>query len=485
MAFWKECFNAVKSGDGITGSNRVCAVGSPGIGKTSTTPVLIKLLMDSMDTITVVHVMKTPKETSWYYEFTKNEGVISTSLHPESQPPEMIPSLRNENTYYVVDPGDFETSVNPSSDVCAKVIINASPDSKHWGNYYGKDGGGRRLGEFRYYPLWSLEELIAAAPYIAPQKLKLPSSPTALREWVMARFRRYGGVPRDIFTLADALPDSRFNRGFSCLSSEQAKMIARNEVKELNNFETSQPKSSIMGYMNCEDKKKRYKEPKVVVVSDYVVEKVWEKYMGDLWTEMLDEDDGSTMGYAFESYVRRLMLNTKQAARTFEWRLAEGAHKRKKNKGPLQERVLPKCTEVRICSDIPQAVRTSKKAGIVFHPVSKHYPLIDFGFRHGKKNFYAVQVTIAKRHSTDKEGIRALAKELGVSHGDTLTVIYAVTVSLIKTFSTTPVDIHHMVRKSIKGVTVSVIVVGIPNPKDSQTRNRTGEGGGASGGSSA
>jgi hypothetical protein len=40
-------------------------------------------------------------------------------------------------------------------------------------------------------------------------------------------------------------------------------------------------------------------------------------------------------------------------------------------------------------------------------------------FQTRKKKFYAVQVTIATTHTSDEEGIVALAKELGMSHGDT------------------------------------------------------------------
>jgi hypothetical protein len=82
--------------------------------------------------------------------------------------------------------------------------------------------------------------------------------------------------------------------------------------------------------------------------------------------------------------------------------------------------------------------------------------------------------------------------KLNLEEGDTVELIYAVPLSRLNvhsSFATKPAGIHGELRMEkkggyvVEGVTVSV--VGIPNPSNSQTRTMTSEGAEAAGGSSA
>jgi hypothetical protein len=195
VPFWKECIKVVDAGNGYKTPNRVCAVGSPGIGRTSTTPILIKLLLSKEGPITVVYIKYTSdvaaKKTGWYCVFTKNaDGEFSTSLFPEDTRIVDIKEVFDDKTYFVIDPGPTKLSANPSEDVLAKVIINASPDRNHWGGSAFTKGG-KGTGVHCYYPLWTLDELVAAARYI---EHPFEGNSEEYRKLVSKSFRLFGGL---------------------------------------------------------------------------------------------------------------------------------------------------------------------------------------------------------------------------------------------------------------------------------------------------
>jgi hypothetical protein len=129
--FWEACIAKV---DEPEHRYRVCAVGTSGIGKTTCTPVLIRLLLQANHT--VVYHIRTAKEKGYIYEFLPDgNGSYTANVYQEAQFDD-VESLQNsvQSTYYVVDPGmTDDSSCNPDDTFQAKVIIVSSPDSKHWG----------------------------------------------------------------------------------------------------------------------------------------------------------------------------------------------------------------------------------------------------------------------------------------------------------------------------------------------------------------
>ena len=89
--FWQSCFDTVIGEDPLSGARyRVCAIGTPGIGKTYTTPLLLRMLR--LQGSTVVYIRRSSTFKSWYYEFvpTSNndhDGALDVivNVYPETK----------------------------------------------------------------------------------------------------------------------------------------------------------------------------------------------------------------------------------------------------------------------------------------------------------------------------------------------------------------------------------------------------------------
>jgi hypothetical protein len=188
-AFWDSC---IEVGDVPGESFRVTAIGTPGIGKTTSTPLLIRKLLKKGKT--VVYHVRTENRNKWIYEFVPEGDSYRADVYTERSDLESVPSLRLRSTYYIVDPGYTEDSCNPDASFEPSVIIVASPDDRHWGrSSFTKSLSGRK-GSFKYYPVWSEEEIRAVKYILGPNM-----SDSTLDE----RYRLFGGVPRNVFEKKD------------------------------------------------------------------------------------------------------------------------------------------------------------------------------------------------------------------------------------------------------------------------------------------
>ena len=126
--FWQACINVVN-----TPRLRVAAVGTPGIGKTTSTPWLIRMLLEQKQT--VVYLIRTEDKSSWYYEFIPHSNVrkVTINVYPEALTKNTIPSLKCPDTYYIVDPGRSKDNCDPPANFQAKVILVPSPDARRPG----------------------------------------------------------------------------------------------------------------------------------------------------------------------------------------------------------------------------------------------------------------------------------------------------------------------------------------------------------------
>ena len=170
--FWQSCIDEVESLD-PDDRTRVCAVGTPGIGKTFTTPLLLRMLL--LKNSTVVYIRRSPERKSWYYEFIpKSDGTLpyTVNVYPEaSKDPFDFPSLEEPSAYYVVDPGKSKVSCDPKEDFEARVIIISSPNVRHWGGEEFEKFRGGQSGVFHFYPLWNLSELLCSSDYFPTNAL--------------------------------------------------------------------------------------------------------------------------------------------------------------------------------------------------------------------------------------------------------------------------------------------------------------------------
>jgi hypothetical protein len=223
--FWKACIDVV---DTPNERYRVCAVGTPGIGKTTATAILIRMLLKAGHT--VVYTIRTKNDSEWFYEFkpTANAGVTSVKVYPQTLPEFKIPSLRERSTYYVVDPGQTKDDCNPNGMFQAKVILVVSPDDRHWGESEFAKIRGLVQGFFRFFPVWFLEELLSARPILGP---------TLSEEQIRERYRQVGGVPRHVFARTQKAFEavlSKQEMALNGLSAEQTKLLAVGKIDATN-----------------------------------------------------------------------------------------------------------------------------------------------------------------------------------------------------------------------------------------------------------
>jgi hypothetical protein len=97
--FWRKVIEA-------TEHSRVCALGTPGIGKTFTTCILIRLLL--LDNKTVVYRHRTLENDGTIYVFTPSTDSAGTTTYNVGIQMESEFNKKdtlNESTYYIVDPG--------------------------------------------------------------------------------------------------------------------------------------------------------------------------------------------------------------------------------------------------------------------------------------------------------------------------------------------------------------------------------------------
>ena len=434
--FWKECFKvAIK--------HRVCAVGSPGIGKSTTTPVLIRLLLQKGKT--VVFLVRTESRESWYYQFVPerngNVTTVTTTLFSEGMHPSDIPSLLDPETYYIVDPDMTQDSCNPSAMVTAKVIINASPDSRHWGNNeFGKKRDAPPSGVFRYYPLWSLVEVCKAASYIP---LNLDDAQIA------ALYQKYGGAIRLMTDDADvlAVQESNQNTGLIQLTPEQASNICFSKLETINTMDKSQPKSSVLGY----NSKFPYAKGTPVIISDHVRNAIWAKHLQTLWRTMLNAVAQDSMGHFFEDIVAITNIRANDQEAPTRPAVRKAVAEKEEDGETLKSSLvsLPGCNYESLVSDIILCVREGPDR-VLFRPTSSTQELIDYIYKVNNV-YYAVQVTIGNNpHDAPKEMIERLVDKLELKDDEQLKLLYIVPMDNFQTFRTNPV------QPTVEGCEVSI-----------------------------
>lgn len=96
---------------------RITVVGTPGIGKSTTVSLAIRLVLLQRETVVYLH--RTLDREAYYIEFISlenhnDEHEVQIELHSEKLSATQIPSLSQTETYYFVDPGETKTSCNPS-----------------------------------------------------------------------------------------------------------------------------------------------------------------------------------------------------------------------------------------------------------------------------------------------------------------------------------------------------------------------------------
>ena len=156
-SFWEE--TAAKLLDG----RHVVVVGSPGVGKSSTHPYLLKLLLQTGRP--VVFLKRGKDRGGKYYEFRPKEGGGYDALeHDEDDVRrETIPALTNPNAFLLVEPMGQRSP--PHFWIKARIALVCSPNREHYRGME-KTGPDEFGATTRYFPHWTLDELYAARPFM-------------------------------------------------------------------------------------------------------------------------------------------------------------------------------------------------------------------------------------------------------------------------------------------------------------------------------
>jgi hypothetical protein len=442
--FWEECIRVVNT-QGMR--VRVCAVGTPGIGKTTSTSFLIRMLLKKK--VTVVYRIK-PEDFFWEFQWNNEENRNVVRVYPQETRMRDIDSLTKDSTFYIVDPGTTIDSCLPPDAFKPRTIIVSSPDGSHWG---GKHFPKERLGtngRFRYYPMWDLDELLLAQPYLAKTGLT--------KKEVVARFRLVGGVPRHIF--AD---DEDFQAillfqqdAIDVLTSTQAEEIVLGKLNAVGTFESDQPKSAVIGYSKAiTEEIFPFSSRQVEIVSASVEEKVSVKFMAHLWNLLLR--DGKTGWKNFEAYCRALM--TTPSGHSFLRRPCCGKVAQKRCR--IRHILLGGCHTVRLGEDLAKDAIEGDPM-ILFHSVDPKHPLFDFIYKDNKGTFHAFQVTLGKTHLAPAAQIETLRSRLGTSR---LAIYYVIPSDHLNNFVTIPAN---PTRKEDRLTSFWHILV--PNPREEPRR---------------
>jgi hypothetical protein len=356
-----------------------------------------------------------------------------------------VPSLKDPSTYYIVDPGKFKGSCDPDDDFLPKVIIVASPDSKHWGgsDFY-KDRGGK-FGVLRVFPVWELRELLQARQVLGR---------TMTAQQVVDRYGQVGGVPRHIFATDASFKEALQKQAEKAdsLSREQAERLATIRMQQLSTLDASQPQSALICCRAANDGS--FSICTMDVISPRVGAKIFRRFIMDVWDKLLRPSVGNP--WLFEAYTRYLLGTN----RTFTFQCRSGVGMKHPDRLTVRSVLLGGCGEIRSANDVVAAAK--ERSSVVFYPIDPAHKLIDFVYRDAADHVHAFQVTLARTHSADVDHIRKLERQVG-GNPRMLSLYYLVPDIVFDRFVTRPVDPRNP-GGGIEGATCNIYHVSIPNP---------------------
>jgi hypothetical protein len=425
--FWKECMEFL---DAPSYQPRLCVVGTPGIGKSTSTAYFIRVLLTERKT--VVYRMRETNSIGWYYEFVPRRVAldirVDVRVYPNSVSIRHIECLKLKSTYYIVDPGETKDSCLPGGRFAAKFILVSSPDGNHWGISEFKKNRGNDRSTFKYYPVWELHEIRSARKHLSTGTAEVTD------EEVVKRFRQVGGVPRNILSLEFEETLQEQDDAINSLTRDQVINIAEKRLNVVGTFATDQPKSAIIAYTKPKKTSKRSKlstfsTRNIEIISPLVAEKIYVKFIRDLWDQMFSNRIISPSN-VFETYCRVLMTLPRQA---FDRRPCVGKKDPDDGYNTRTRVILGGCTEIRMVPDVVSAAK--KHPMVVFHSTDPGEELHDFIY-YCRGTFYAFQATIGRRHDASKKSMKKLRKVLGTAR---LEFYYIVPQEKFETFVTNPV----------------------------------------------
>lgn len=457
--FWENCIEVSKE-------RKVCGIGIPGIGKTTTTFYLIKtLVFREMQTVVYVIQQINPKDTVYtkIVPVVEDGAVVDvevTCAKGESGP--LSVHSWSDGNYYVVDPGNTKFSCDPSPPFLhnVRVIIVSSCDNRHWGDREfskmrsraGKaapppspdedvhailarahlhDDSPTLGGTFVYGRSWALTEIIACKRLFR----KLLDATTD--EAICSRYRVTGGSLRMMLDYPYSEFENRVQRAVTRLSDRTINELADGVYAKAFNPEC--PESCLVSVEPVEDMPSQYH---LTISSDFAEEKIAEKRMQVSWYAVLDEDNSGNRGNLFEAFIRNKLAGPVESL-TMERQSSPdapttGKDKRKNYVASDKTFSLPGRRSLCRVTNLAESVKKGT-VDTLFYSKDEFERLIDMICRIDE-GYLAVQVTIRKQHDAGVDKIDRLVNDLALGPGKKLFLVYCLPQNRLADFETSPVN---------------------------------------------
>jgi hypothetical protein len=413
---------------------RMTVVGTPGIGKSTTVSLAIRIVLSQRKTVVYLH--RTLDREAYYIEFIplenqNDEHEVQIELHSEKLSPTQIPSLSQTETYYFVDPGETKTSCNPSKMVAARLIIVASPDERHWGgSSFGKDDQQGLGGFIRYFPPWSLAQLTAASTALLNVQFQ--------ENQVAELYSLFGGIPRVVFSPTRKQENEKeLKRKVEALTDVNLRNLVTGQLNRHSGFGAGQPGGGIVAFVPSDN----YKDAELKLASSSILKWVRIRSMNSIWTELATYPSPISW-QLLEDY----MLHALQT--TIQYTVRVGVGKTDIAYTQLQSHILGSCTDKTLAADCTASVLNGPD-WTVFYSSDRLHPLYDMIYRVGSI-YYAFQITIGKSHDAKQQQISTLVQRLQIGTGGReLKLYYAVHEGVFDNFVTKPVEANAVPGVSI------------------------------------
>lgn len=460
--FWQSCLEVSKE-------RKVCCVGVPGIGKTTTTFHLIKtLIMEEMKTV-VYAIQQPPPVKSVYMKFVpvlKDAAVnvvdITVNCVQSDQDPQSIFHW-SDGDYYIVDPGNTKVSCDVSFGKNIHLVLVSSCDSRHWGqNEFGKmrSRAGRPSlegihdvseiiaglatqqnsedtttrtfgGMFVYCRTWALKDIIDCRHLLGLDKVT--------PETICSRYRVTGGSVRKILDYKDdTTVRQTVETALDNLPDKTIHALADGRCHGA--FDVTAPESCLVSVEPDEGNSSHYH---LFITSDLAEEVIAEKHLKLAWYAVLNEDNSGNQGNLFKAFVRHKLaapIELKMGRYSSPNAPSNGNKKTKKNYLPSSTVISLQARRkiVRVIN-LAESVKRTASDDTLFYSKDESEPLIDMICRFDR-GFLAVQVTIRRKHDAETAKIAALVNALALGEGEKLVIVYAVPQNRLAEFETAPVN---------------------------------------------
>jgi len=376
----------------------VVAVGSPGTGKSATTPVLIRLLLQRGKT--VVFQVRDP-ENHYFYLFRRSHAGGFEGLACRSPFLSVIAELQEvRDVVLVIEPREIRMPPSVLNFACPFVLI-CSPNEAHFKGLI--KGGDHGYGRFLYYPLWEADELRAARHHI------LVDGRVLREDQVAVRSAMFGGCARNVFAKQRDVRDllRRQNSGVARLPDNHAKALLEGADADIveGGEGNGVISSTVAGYASRApfDAERTL----AVVLSPVVRGKIWCYYLFQLWHDIARLETRAEAGYAFERYCYHVLCSDGAQLEVRRLGVPPGAH-------ASTISMLARARS-RVRAPEAQAAAHGVRGGVspLFVPSVSNYPLIDAADRGPDGQLRAFQCTVATQHTADPAAAQAMLAAFG------------------------------------------------------------------------